>query len=71
MVGVPTVWGYSGSGVETHHNSEDTPDRVDPRSLRDIAIIDAAVPLLPSPTRARPKHCGSRGSARAGVMNRS
>ena len=29
MVGVPTVWGYSGSGVETHHNSEDTPDRVD------------------------------------------
>lgn len=42
MVGVPTVWGYSGSGVETHHNSEDTPDRVDRRSLRDIALIDAA-----------------------------
>jgi hypothetical protein len=42
MVGIPTVWGYSGSGVETHHNSEDTPDRVDPRSLRDISIIDAA-----------------------------
>jgi hypothetical protein len=42
MVGVPTVWGYSGSGVETHHNSEDTPDRVDERSLRDISIIDAA-----------------------------
>ncbi|MGH9612407.1 MAG: M28 family peptidase, partial [Bryobacteraceae bacterium] len=42
MVGVPTVWGYSGSGVETHHNSEDTPDRVDPRSLRDITIVDAA-----------------------------
>jgi len=42
MVGVPTVWGYSGSGVETHHNSEDTPDRVDPRSLRDISVIDAA-----------------------------
>ena len=42
MVGVPTVWGYSGSGVETHHNSEDTPDRVDSRSLRDIAIVDAA-----------------------------
>jgi Predicted aminopeptidases len=41
MVGVPTVWGYSGSGVETHHNSEDTPDRVDSRSLRDIAIVDA------------------------------
>lgn len=42
MVGVPTVWGYSGSGVETHHNSEDTPERVDPRSLRDISVIDAA-----------------------------
>lgn len=42
MVGIPTVWGYSGSGVETHHNSEDTPDRVDARSLRDISIIDAA-----------------------------
>jgi hypothetical protein len=42
MVGIPTVWGYSGSGVETHHNSADTPDRVDPRSLRDISVIDAA-----------------------------
>jgi hypothetical protein len=42
MVGVPTVWGYSGSGVETHHNSEDTPARVDERSLRDISLIDAA-----------------------------
>jgi Peptidase family M28 len=41
-VDVPTVWGYSGSGVETHHNSEDTPDRVDPRSLRDIATVNAA-----------------------------
>jgi hypothetical protein len=42
MVGVPTVWGYSGSGVETHHNSEDTPDRVDEQSLRDISVIDAS-----------------------------
>jgi len=41
-VNVPTVWGYSGSGVETHHNSEDTPDRVDPRALRDIATVNAA-----------------------------
>ena len=41
-IDVPDVWGYSGSGVETHHNSEDTPDRVDPRSLRDISIVDAA-----------------------------
>lgn len=42
MVGVPTVWSYSGSGVETHHNSEDTPERVDQRSLRDLSIITAA-----------------------------
>jgi len=41
-VNVPTVWPYSGSGVHTHHNSEDTPDRVDPQSLRDIAVIDAS-----------------------------
>jgi hypothetical protein len=42
MVGVPTVWAYSGSGVETHHNSEDTPDRVDVRSLRDVSVITGA-----------------------------
>src|SRR5215470_2190039 len=42
MINVPTVWAYSGSGVETHHNSEDTPDRVDPRSLRDVATVNAA-----------------------------
>ena len=42
MIGIPTVWAYSGSGVQTHHNSEDTPDRVDPRSLRDVATVNAA-----------------------------
>ena len=41
MINIPTVWAYSGSGVETHHNSEDTPDRVDPRSLRDVATVNA------------------------------
>lgn len=40
-VGVPTVWPYSGTGVVTHHNSEDTPDRVDARSLRDLVIVNA------------------------------
>src|SRR5579864_673510 len=40
-VGVPTVWPYCTTGVETHHNSEDTPDRVDWRSLRDLAKVDA------------------------------
>jgi peptidase M28-like protein len=42
MVGIPAVWPYSGSGVETHHNSEDTPARVDARSLRDLAVLNAA-----------------------------
>ncbi len=41
-IGIPTVWPYSGSGIHTHHNSEDTPDDVDPRSLRDLAAITAA-----------------------------
>jgi hypothetical protein len=40
-VGIPTTWAYSGTGVETHHNSEDTPERVDIRSLRDIIIVNA------------------------------
>ena len=40
-VGIPTTWAYSGTGVQTHHNSEDTPDRVDARSLRDIAVVNS------------------------------
>lgn len=42
MIGIPTVWPYSGSGVHTHHNSEDKPQDVDPRSLRDLTVITAA-----------------------------
>jgi hypothetical protein len=41
-VGVPTVWPYSGTGVHSHHNSEDRPETVDGRSLRDLAAINAA-----------------------------
>jgi len=41
-IGVPNVLVYGGSGVVTHHNSEDTPDRVDSRSLRDLSVLDAA-----------------------------
>ena len=40
-VGVPDVWAYSGTGVVTHHNSEDKPDTVDPRSLRDLTALIA------------------------------
>ncbi|HZT29620.1 MAG TPA: M28 family peptidase [Bryobacteraceae bacterium] len=42
MIGIPTVWPYAGSGIETHHNSEDTPNRVDARSLRDLSVVTAA-----------------------------
>jgi hypothetical protein len=41
-IGVPTVWPYASSGVHTHHNSEDTPDDVDPRSMRDLSVVTAA-----------------------------
>jgi len=41
-ISVPTVWPYASSGVHTHHNSEDTPDDVDPRSLRDLSVVTAA-----------------------------
>jgi peptidase M28-like protein len=40
-VGIPAVWPYSGTGVVSHHNSEDTPDKVDPRSLRDLTTVNA------------------------------
>jgi hypothetical protein len=40
---VPTVWAYSGNDVNTpHHSSADMPDRVDARSLRDLAIVTAS-----------------------------
>jgi hypothetical protein len=42
IIGIPTVWPYSGTGVNTHHNSEDKPETVDPRSLRDLTVITAA-----------------------------
>lgn len=42
IIGIPTVWVYGGSGVPVHHNSEDTPDRVDPRSLADGIVVTAA-----------------------------
>ncbi len=41
-VGVPTVWPYSGTGVHSHHNSEDRPETVDARSLKDLTVITAA-----------------------------
>jgi hypothetical protein len=40
LIGVPTVSASGSSGsVSVHHNSEDTLDRVDPRSLRDLSAV--------------------------------
>jgi hypothetical protein len=41
MIGVPTIWPYSGTGIHTHHNSEDRPETIDERSLSDLTIIGA------------------------------
>jgi hypothetical protein len=41
-IGVPTDWPYSGTGPVTHHNSEDKPERVDPRSLKDLVVMIAS-----------------------------
>ncbi len=42
LIGVPTVWTYGQPGVNTHHNSEDVPQRVDARSMRDLVVTTAA-----------------------------
>ena len=41
-VDVPDVWSYSGTGIVTHHNSEDKPATVDPRSMHDLISIIAS-----------------------------
>jgi len=43
MIGVPTVAARGSSGaIRVHHNSDDTLDRVDPRSLRDLSSVVGA-----------------------------
>jgi hypothetical protein len=41
-IGIPTVMPYGGYGVMAHHNSGDTPESVDPKSMRDIMVMNAA-----------------------------
>jgi hypothetical protein len=41
LIGIPTVWPYSGTGVHSHHSSADKPETVDARSLRDLTILSA------------------------------
>ncbi|HUT62945.1 MAG TPA: M28 family peptidase [Anaerolineae bacterium] len=42
MIGVPTNWIYMNEGGHLHHNSMDTIDQVDPRSLRELSFINVA-----------------------------
>ena len=41
-IGIPTVMPRGGYGVQAHHNSADTPATVDPRSMRDLMVMNAA-----------------------------
>ena len=41
-IGIPTVMPRGGYGVLAHHNSADTPATIDPRSLRDLTVMNAA-----------------------------
>jgi len=41
-IGVPTVMPHGGYGVLAHHNSFDTPATVDPKSLRDLMVMNAS-----------------------------
>jgi hypothetical protein len=39
MIGVPTNWIYPRTGGTLHHNSSDTIDKIDPRSLHDMSML--------------------------------
>jgi hypothetical protein len=41
-IGIPTVLPRGGYGVMSHHNSHDTPAIVDPKSLRDLMVMNGA-----------------------------
>src|SRR5262249_52488414 len=41
-IGIPTVMPRGGYGVNSHHNSHDNLDAVDPKSLRDLMVMNAA-----------------------------
>lgn len=42
MINIPTVAPRGGHGIPAHHTSSDTLDQVDPKSLRDLSIMNAA-----------------------------
>jgi len=41
-IGIPTVMPNAGYGVLAHHNSADTPATIDPKSERDLIVMNAA-----------------------------
>src|SRR5262249_3676360 len=41
-IGIPTVMPRGGYGINAHHNSGDTPATVDPKSLRDLMVMNGA-----------------------------
>ena len=45
-IGIPTVMPHGGYGIHAHHNSGDTPDSVDPKSMRDLMVMNAAYTYL-------------------------
>jgi hypothetical protein len=42
MINIPTVAPRGGHGIAAHHTSFDTPNQVDPDSLRDLSVMNAA-----------------------------
>jgi len=42
MINIPTVAPRGGHGIVAHHTSFDTPSQVDPDSLRDLSVMNAA-----------------------------
>jgi hypothetical protein len=42
MINIPTVAPRGGHGIIAHHTSFDTPSQVDPDSLRDLSVMNAA-----------------------------
>jgi Peptidase family M28 len=68
-IGIPTVMPYGGYGVLAHHNSADTPATVDPKSLRDLMVMNAAFTYFiasagPEAKRWMAELALTRGSAR-------
>src|SRR5262249_59627006 len=41
-IGIPTVMPHGGYGMHAHPNNADVPSTVDPKSLRDLMVMNAA-----------------------------